>query len=91
MGKSLVRRDLTRKKGTMMTMVTDMNDRERKRYAKQIEAHIEACTELLNALRASDDMKALIALVRVSLDGRFVNELIEVFQGAENVHVPDHP
>lgn len=73
-----------------MTLVTDMNHRERKRYIALIELHIKQCEDLVEAIRLEDDMKAMFALVQVALAERFVNELIEVFRDAENLEVPDH-
>ena len=74
-----------------MSLVTDMNSRERKSYIAQVEAHIGVCTELLNALRESDDLKAMLALVKVSLGTRFISEMIDVFKDAHSVNIPDHP
>ena len=74
-----------------MLLVTDMTHRERKRYIVQIESHIKACSELVNSLQESDDTKAILSLINVTLGGRFVNELVDIFREAQHLNIPDSP
>lgn len=58
---------------------TDMNQRERDRYAAQAEKCAESATKLAKSLRAGDDTTALLHTVMLSLSGNFLNELHDVF------------
>lgn len=77
-----------------MSLVTDMNDRERRRYVQEIDDHIRVCASLRETLCAGDDDKALIALISVVMNKEFAKntrELIEIFAAAANVTIPDRP
>jgi uncharacterized membrane protein len=72
-------------------IVTDLNDRERARYAEQFEKTAEAYKELVAALRARDDDKLIVNLILVSFAGRAVHELAEILEKAVQVSSPDYP
>lgn len=58
---------------------TDMNDRERERFAAQADRAAESATKVAAALRAGNDMDTLLNVVLLSLSGSFINELHDIF------------
>lgn len=74
-----------------MTFVTDLNHRERQRYAQVAEAIADAARQLARALRDANDSDALTHLLRLALAHHQLAELAPIFQDATNVDIPDHP
>ena len=72
-------------------IVTDLNDRERKRYATQLDSLATAATKAAEALRNGDDNGAVVQVAIVGLTGRIINELVDVFMSAAEASVPDGP
>lgn len=72
-------------------VITDMNDRERKRYADQMEGIGKAATALAEALRIGDDTAAAPYLAVLAMCGAPIIELAEIFMQATGVSVPDRP
>lgn len=72
-------------------IVTDLNDRERHRYAQQIGKVSEAARSLAEALRSGDDTTALVQLALLGLSGNVLNELTDIFMKTVDVSVPDAP
>lgn len=75
----------------MAAIVTDLNQRERARYAGALEKMADSARALAQALRDGDDTAAVVQLVGVSLSGAMLNELTDVFQAAVSADIPDHP
>jgi hypothetical protein len=71
-------------------IVTDLNDRERARYADQFEKASDAFQALTIALRAKDDDKLLVNLILASFAGRSINELAEILEKAVQVSTPGY-
>lgn len=71
--------------------VTDMNRRERVKFAKQAQSLAENSSNLAQALRADDDTQVLLHLTSAALSSSFINELIDVFKDAVVAQVPDSP
>lgn len=74
-----------------MTLVTDMNQRERERYIKSLEGVREHTDKLIAALRAGDDTESFTAAVLYALTsgGEWLKELLDIFTTAASVKVPD--
>jgi hypothetical protein len=74
-------------------LVTDMNDRERTKFATKARMLSESTSKLAEALESNngDDSEALVYLTIVSLSGEFINELAKIFAKAAGVEIPDSP
>lgn len=67
-----------------MKLQTDLNQRERRKFAAQARALAEAASKLATALEAEDDVAAFVQLISVTIGGGF-SELLEVFAAAAEV------
>lgn len=74
-----------------MAIVTDLNQRERTRYADALINLADAARNLADSIRVGDDTTAVVHLIGVSMIGHTVNELAGVFQSAVSAEIPDHP
>lgn len=73
-------------------LVTDMNDRERKKFAEKAVELATSAGNLGRALRTGDDTEVLLHLAITGISGTFINELSEIFQAATaGVKIPDSP
>jgi len=72
-------------------IVTDLNDRERRKFAEQFDKASDAFKDLASSLRDGDDDKAAVKLVIASYVGRPVNELLAIFEKAVVASAPDYP
>ena len=70
-------------------LITDLNDRERKKYADQIDSHIVAMAKVAEALRSSDDAMAAINLVIACMSASFYPELMSIFESSVIAKIPD--
>ncbi|MDP8928644.1 MAG: hypothetical protein M3O70_08750 [Actinomycetota bacterium] len=66
---------------------TDLNQRERRRYAKALRDIARNSERAARALESEDDDKAMIEVVTLGLRGRVVNEITEIFSQAVDVAV----
>ncbi len=66
---------------------TDLNQRERRRYAAQLRSMARNSERAARALEAEDDDKAMIEVVTLGLRGRVVTEITEIFSQAVDVAV----
>jgi hypothetical protein len=72
-------------------IVTDMNDRERKKFAGLAEELARSADKLAAALRTEDDSDVLFHLAMTGISGRFINDLSDIFKDAAGVQIPDSP
>lgn len=72
----------------MTTLVTDLNDRERRRLSAGFDQLSQWSAEIASALRSGDDMRALTSLVRITSGSSCVNELIEIMTQAVSADIP---
>lgn len=72
-------------------IVTDLNDRERKRYAKSATDMAKMASDLAEALTDADDAKAAVTAALLAMSGTFLNELLGIFTSALPVNIPDVP
>ena len=70
-------------------IVTDLNARERDRFAKQMELLAKAAGDLAVALRSGDDSAAMTQLALVAISTTMLRELTEIFLGAQGIVIPD--
>lgn len=78
--------------GETPKLVTDLNERERKRYATDCEQLSNVFKDLAGYIKSGDDLGAAILMVVLSTAGATtVNELLDVFKAAVPVNIPDHP
>jgi hypothetical protein len=74
------------REGTAMAkphlITTDLNARERERYAKGLEGLAAEAVKAAMALRTEQDSEALIALITLSFSDGAVRELMKVFADA---------
>ena len=71
-------------------IVTDLNARERDRFAKQMELLAKAAGDLAVALRSGDDSGAMAHLALAAISTMMLRELSEIFLAAQGVVIPDH-
>jgi hypothetical protein len=64
----------------MSLVDTDLNPRERARFARQIDMIAKDATKIAAALRVENDTEALICLVTLSLTMGILDELRKVFE-----------
>lgn len=72
-------------------LVTDLNSRERARYAslaKEVSATAESLAECLTN---SDDSKAVVQLAVCALTMNQLHGLVDIFAAAINVQIPERP
>lgn len=74
-----------------MAIITDLNQRERAKYAEAMDGMAEAARSLAAALREADDTTALMNLVPLALTSGAVHDLLSIFKAATTAEVPDHP
>ena len=74
-----------------MRFMTDLNDRERKRYAAALDEMSKTATAARFALEGGDDQDALLRVLMLAFRIPVVNELVEVFKAGITVDVPDTP
>jgi hypothetical protein len=72
-------------------IVTDLNDRERRKFAEQFDKAADAFKDFATALRDGNDDKAVVHLVVASLVGHSVGELLDIFEKAVVASAPDYP
>lgn len=72
-------------------LVTDMNDRERRKFASRADDLEVAAGKLAQALRGGDDTDVLLQLALTGVSGMFITDLGEIFQAALGVEIPDSP
>ena len=73
-------------------LVTDMNAREREKFAKMAERTARMATKLAQSLReGDDDAEVLTNLVMLVLSGAFFRELEEIFRNSIAVEIPTDP
>lgn len=70
-------------------IVTDLNDRERKRHAEQLNKMASVYQELAAALLEGNDEKAGFFLAHLGLANGSISELLAVFSEAFRAEVPD--
>jgi hypothetical protein len=70
---------------------TDLNDRERAKFAATFEKAATAFSDLAKSLRDGDDDKVLLHLILASFSGRAVTELAEIMEKASVASMPDFP
>lgn len=61
---------------------TDMNDRERARFGKQLRDLANTATEAAQALDVRDDTKFAVSMLILSMQGGVVKEMIDVLTSA---------
>lgn len=64
----------------MTLLDTDLNSRERARFARQIDMIAKDATKIAAALRVENDTEALICLVTLSISMGVLDELRKVFE-----------
>jgi len=70
-------------------MVTDMNDRERERFAGALEQVAEAATKSVAALREGDDTALVPQIMALMLQMLVMQDLVKVLQAVQIVDVED--
>ena len=72
-----------------MNIVTDLNNRERDRYADAMDRLAKAALHAAKALRIEDDTEALIGILTLTLTLSVLDELQRVFMGAIATTTPN--
>lgn len=72
-------------------ITTDLNHRERDRYAKGLESLATEATKAAVELRAGNDSDALISLITLALSDEPIRELMKVFGDAIPAALPAFP
>jgi hypothetical protein len=72
-------------------LVTDMNARERARFAEKADRLAKHTGKLAAALRAGDDVEVLLQLAITGIAGEFIVELGKIFTDAVGVQIPETP
>jgi hypothetical protein len=73
-------------------LITDMNDRERRKFAEKAEALAASAGKLAESLRTGDDTEVLLHLAITGVSGTFITELGDIFKAAvAGVNIPDSP
>ncbi len=70
-----------------MFVETDLNQRERRRYAAALRSIARNSERAARALEAEDDDKAMIEVVLLGLRWRVLNEITEIFSESVDVAV----
>jgi hypothetical protein len=70
-------------------LVTDLNDRERRRYAENFDSIAKAAEKVAESLRGGDDAITLVHLISFTLLDRTLTELVDIFKTAITVTLPD--
>lgn len=78
------RSGLPRVASLLMAIITDLNQRERAKYAEAMDGMAEAARSLAAALRD-------VNLVPLALTSGAVHDLLGIFKSATSAEVPDHP
>lgn len=73
-----------------MALVTDLNNRERTKYADDLIAYAETATKLAGSLRDGNDSSAVVSLLLLGSINKLISELASVFVEATHVNIPDH-
>jgi hypothetical protein len=72
-------------------IVTDLNDRERRRYAEALNHMAASFQEAAKALRQGDDDKLAINIAIAALGLKMFDELSRIVISAVQTNIPDQP
>jgi hypothetical protein len=72
--------------GALVTFQTDMNQRERRRFASQLRGVADAATKAAAALEAEDDSMAMVQCMIFAISGgKLQEELLNIFKDSAEV------
>lgn len=72
-------------------IVTDLNDRERRRYAEALDHMAKGCQKAAEALRRGDDDGLAINIAIMALGVKMIDELARIVISAVQTDIPNQP
>jgi hypothetical protein len=72
-------------------IVTDLNDRERRRYAEALDHMAVSCQEAAKSLRRGDDDKLAVNIAIAALGVKMIDELARIIITAVQADIPNEP
>jgi len=72
-------------------LITDMNARERARFADKADKLALSAGKLAAKLREGDDTDVLLHLAITGISGEFIHDLGKIFTDAVGIHMPETP